>query len=312
MRAPVEVSLAGYETTGKGGLDRLNYEYVLPSDETLTYFAGKGIRIIRLPLYWDRLQPAPFGALATDKAAELDAFLDRASRHGVRVIADLHAFGRRDDHVLGSPELPITALSSFWGEFSERFRGRFFGYDIMNEPHDMPSTRTWPDAAQATVDEIRQHDRTTTLYVEGDDWSNAARWPRSNGSLNIHDPVGRLVYSAHLYFDHDTSGQYRVGYDEDGATPVIGAERLQPFVDWLRTHKVRGHIGEFGAPYGDPRWIRVLDEFLNAVVDDRDVLTGVTYWAAGDWMDFYDLTLQPAKDGKWTDRPQLFTLLRQR
>jgi endoglucanase len=78
----------------------------------------------------------------------------------------------------------------------------------------------------------------------------------------VHDPAGRIVYSAHLYFDADHSGQYRKPYAQDGATPEIGAHRLAPFVGWLRLHHLRGQIGEMGVPYDDPAWLPVLDRFL--------------------------------------------------
>jgi endoglucanase len=128
----------------------------------------------------------------------------------------------------------------------------------------------------------------------------------------VHDPAGRIVYSAHLYFDADHSGQYRKPYAQDGATPEIGAHRLAPFVGWLRLHHLRGQIGEMGVPYDDPAWLPVLDRFLDAARRSCDVLEGSAYWMAGDWADRYALTLQPAADGRWADRPQMKVLMRPR
>lgn len=306
-RARIEINLGGYENTGP----RPGIDYNLPSAATLQYFVRKGITTVRLPMYWNRLQPTAFGPLDPAKVDELAAFLDLADRSGVKVIADLHGFGGRDGQLLGSPELPIGALASFWGPFAARFANRLHGYDLMNEPHDMPSPEAWPSAAQAAVDEIRKHDRRTHIYVEGDDWSNAERWTSTNDDLNIRDPSNRIIYSAHIYFDADTSGQYRKGYAADGADPAIGVRRIAPFVAWLRAHKFRGHIGEFGVPHDDPRWIAVLDGFTGAVRDNRDVLTGASYFAAGDWMDWYPLTLQPDATFR-IDRPQLKVLTRSR
>jgi endoglucanase len=308
-----ELSLGGYQSDAHlNPDDRLNVDYVLPSDETMRYFLAKGFKTFRLPMYWNRLQPKIGGPLDPDKLIELDAFLKRADALGVVFIPDLHAFGRRDGFVLGSKELPIEALASFWGQFSARYKDRFAGYDIMNEPHDMPSPTVWPRAAQATITAIRNYDTTTSIYVEGDDWSNAERWPRSNSSLNLlDDPARRIIFSAHQYFDRNTSGQYTLSFDKDGATPDIGAKRLAPFVNWLRSHRLKGHIGEYGIPYDDPRWLPVLDNFLIAANANRDVLIGTTYWAAGDWADTYALTVQPAKGG-WTDRPQLKILMKRR
>lgn len=308
-RPPIEVNLAGYEN---GGTIR-GTNYNLPSERTLHYFGTLGMRTIRLPMWWPRLQPVIGGALSEPHAAELEAFLRLARSLRVRVILDLHHFGRRDQAVLGTAALPIAALVDFWARVAHRFAGQAHGFDLMNEPHDMPTPQVWPAAAQACVDAVRRHDRTTYCYVEGDDWSSAQRWPLSNAGLSISDPADRLVYSAHIYFDRDTSGQYRQSYDADGATPDIGAERLAPFVEWLRKNKVRGHIGEFGVPYRDPRWLIVLDRFMEAVADARDVMTGAAYWAAGEWLDFYDLSLQPTVKGDaLIDQPQISVLTKPR
>ena len=304
----VQLNLSGNETAGA----LLNKEYVLPTEETLDYYARKGFVTFRLPMNWNRLQPEVGGPLVEAKLKEIDDFLKRADAKHLRVIPDLHEYGRKNGHALGSPELPTSALASFWGQFAKRYAGRFAGYDLMNEPHDMPSAKAWPEAAQLAVDAIRKVDRKTTIYVEGDDWSSANRWQRSNPDLNIKDPAHRLIYSAHIYFDNNTSGQYKTPYALDGATPAIGPTRLQPFVDWLRARKLKGHIGEYGVPKDDPRWLAVLDAFLNAVRDNGDVLTGSAYWTGGDWLDRYDLSVQPARDGKWADRPQLKVLLKHR
>jgi aryl-phospho-beta-D-glucosidase BglC (GH1 family) len=309
----VGVALFGAELDPKPGHpDVLDRDYVLPHADTLGYYSKKGFKTIRLPVNWIRLQPQVGGPLDATKLAELDGFLDLADSFGMRVVVDLHAYCRRGSKVLGTPDLPVDALASFWSQFARHFKGRFAGYDIMNEPHDMPNAQVWPQAAQLTVDAIRKEDPATTLYVEGDDWSSAQRWASSNATLAIKDPADHLVYSAHEYFDKDTSGQYRVSYDADGASPDVGARRLEPFVGWLRDHGAKGHIGEYGAPYADPRWVAVIDNFLDAVAANRDVLIGSSYWAGGQWADSYPLTIQPAKDGNWTDRPQMQVLLKPR
>jgi aryl-phospho-beta-D-glucosidase BglC (GH1 family) len=308
-RAPIEVNLAGYEN---GGTIR-DKNYNLPSERTLRYFRLAGISTVRLPTSWHRLQPTLLEPLSEPHAAELEQFLALARSLNMQIIIDLHSFARRDDAVLGTSRLPIAALTDFWERMARRFAGQAHGYDLMNEPHDLSAQTIWPSAAQACVDAVRRHDRTTFCYVEGDDWSNAARWQSSNADLAVADPAGRLIYSAHIYFDRDTSGQYRNSYDADGAYPTIGAERLAPFVAWCRDKKVRGHIGEFGVPYRDARWLTVLDVFVQAVADARDVLTGAAYWMAGEWVDFYELSLQPTiKDGQLIDQPQLSVLTRPR
>jgi endoglucanase len=127
----------------------------------------------------------------------------------------------------------------------------------------------------------------------------------SNGSLDIKDPANNLVYSAHIYFDEDSSGLYKVPYAKDGDKAGIVAKRVRPFVQWLRLRGFKGHIGESGVPRDHPGWLKVLDDMLKEVRASGDVLTGYAYWAGGDWTDSWNLTVQPETDGKWTDRPQM-------
>ena len=130
----------------------------------------------------------------------------------------------------------------------------------------------------------------------------AHSWKQNNDKLVLKDPSDNLVYEAHQYFDRDSSGTYRQSYDQGGATPNLGVERLGPFVEWLKEHKVRGFIGEFGVPDNDPRWLVVLDNFLAAMKQNG---IGGTYWAAGPWWGDYPLSAEPRK-GK--DRPQMEVL----
>jgi aryl-phospho-beta-D-glucosidase BglC (GH1 family) len=303
----VQVNLIGYENKGPV----FNRNYVLPDKRTIQYFVSKGVRVYRLPMLWERLQPEVMGPIDETKAEELDGFLEQAETAGIGIIADLHNYGRRGEVRLGDPGLPTSALGDFWMKFAKRFKGKFVGYDLMNEPHDMPNPTAWPVAAQMAVDDIRTVDTKTMIYVGGDsNWTVGGDWQTYNANLNIHDPAARLLYSHHVYFDKDTSGQYRNAFASDGVQTDIGVRRMKPFVDWLRQKGFKGHVGEFGIPYADSGWYPVLEEFLQYCSENRDVIKGVAYWGAGTWMDFYPLTLQPANDGRWIDRPQLKILLK--
>ncbi len=46
----------------------------------------------------------------------------------------------------------------------------------MNEPHDTQGL--WPRAAQTAVDSIRTVDMKTPIFIAGDSWSSAQRWPQ--------------------------------------------------------------------------------------------------------------------------------------
>jgi endoglucanase len=74
---------------------------------------------------------------------------------------------------------------------------------------------------------------------------------------------------------------------------------------WLKEHKLRGFLGEFGGS-GDPTSVAALDDMLKLLDSNTDVWLGWTYWAAGPWWGpGYFASIEPL-DGK--DRPQMSAL----
>jgi endoglucanase len=280
-------------------------EYVYPSEGELDYYNGKRLPLIRLPFSWERVQLDLFGPLNQVEVARIRGFVTSANARGMQVILDAHDFGRYrpfdEATVIGSAAVPIAGFQDFWTKMAAEFAGvaGIFGYDIENEPHDMGGSAVWPRAAQAAVDGIRTVDRSTAIIVEGDGWSNAAHWRSMNSQLAIDDPSDHIIFSAHLYFDRDGSGRYVGTYDQEQAYPDIGADRLRPFAEWLKQHRYSGYIGEYGVPGDDPRWLTVLDRFLEAV---RKEDLPATYWAGGPWWGDYPLSVEPANG---EDRPQM-------
>jgi len=298
----IGVSLACTEF-GKvpGTIDR---DYTYPGEKHFAYLKGKGLLVVRLPVKWERLQREPMGQLDEAEMARLDQVVGFARKHGIRLLLDLHNYARYGKMLIGTPELPNEAFADFWRKLAAHFRDEaaIFAYGLMNEPHDTGGL--WPAAAQAAIDAVRSVDTTHSIFVCGDGWSGAHSWQAINGKLALKDPEDNLVYEAHQYFDRDSSGTYKQGYDESGASPTIGVDRLKPFADWLAQHHARGFIGEFGVPDDDPRWLVVLDNFLAAMSEHQ---IGGTYWAAGPWWGKYPQSVEPL-DGQ--DRPQMAVLER--
>jgi aryl-phospho-beta-D-glucosidase BglC (GH1 family) len=261
----------------------------------VAYLRSNNISLVRLPIAWERVQTTLGGPLNQTYLAALTSFISTASAHGMRVIVDVHNYGRYNRRwaqdaaanygyvavgkgdVIGSPAVPISAFVDLWTKLAGALKGTpgLTYYDIMNEPYDMGATNSWPSAAQAAVNAIRLVDMDTSILVEGTQWASARWWPSDNGSLNINDPANKLLYEAHLYFDSDGSGNYLQSYAQDKAYPTIGVDRLQPFLTWLTQNKAKGFLGEFGIPGNDPQWLPVLDNFLTALQDAG--LSG-TYW----------------------------------
>jgi endoglucanase len=277
--------------------------YIYPADPwRATYFAGHGLRLVRLPFMWERVQESAFGGLSSSDIAAIRSVLDTAQGAGQAVILDMHNFAR----YYGVPLTTADAakLANVWEQLAATFRGHpaLYGYELMNEPHDLPQGAAgWAALAQAATTAIRQVDSQAYVLVPGYGWQSALYWPNDNPTLDIADPAGRLLYAAHQYFDADGSGTYVSSYDAEGAYPSIGADRVQPFLNWLANRNARGVLTEYGVPGSDPRWLNVLDIFLSTISNSPSIQGG-TYWAAGPWWGSYPLSVEPTGAA---DQPQM-------
>jgi aryl-phospho-beta-D-glucosidase BglC (GH1 family) len=307
----VGLNVDGFDFNGAKLPGLPNTDFPVLDVKLLDYYLSKGIKVVRLPFLWERVQPALGGALDATYLGYLTTFVAGAATRGMRVILDVHDYGGYRGTKLGAVGGPTNAnLADLWTRLSTSFVGKpgVEGYDLMNEPSGMPSPAAWPLAAQAAVDAIRKVDTKTALYVEGDFYSSAARWVEVNGALDIVDPSKNVIYSAHCYLDRDASGTHFVWAEEvkNGVTVNVGVERLTPFVGWLKLHGFRGHIGEMGVGNDDPSWNVALDNAIAFL--KTSALVGVSYFAAGPWWGAYPSSAEPRAGGH--DAPQMQVLVK--
>lgn len=310
----IGVSLAGPEFGGRTeGFCNLtpgtvDVDYVFPNEDTIQFFASHEADFLRLPIRWERLQLQPGGPLNESYLKHILVFCDFAQKHNISVLVDLHNYGRYRLKVNGEVQsividqlvdgkIPVSRehLADFWRRLAARltFHKAVIGYGLMNEPHDMGDS-DWKKISQAAVDSIRTVDRKTTIVVAGDEWSSAINFERANGAdAWITDSIGPIVYEAHLYFDSDTSGEYKHSFaaeaklDRDFDNRAI--HRISPFLQWCTKNSVRGIVGEVGCP-ADLRW---KTHFQSSVSKCMKNNVSVCYWAAGPWWDNYPLSIQP-------------------
>lgn len=301
------VNLAGGEFGKTPGTYNVDYTY--PTMQELDYFKSKGLKLIRLPFKWERIQPTLGEALNVTELNRLVAVVDSASSRGLFIVLDMHNYGRRkvegSNQIIGTPAVKIEDIKYAWREIANTFKSKtnIWGYGIMNEPHDMLTSPTWFTIAQQIIAGIRTTDTTTSIIVGGDSWSSAERWVQSSDSLKyLADPSKKIIFEAHVYFDDDASGTYNDTYDNEKANANTGVTRVTPFVNWLKSNKLKGFIGEYGVPNNDSRWLIVLDNFLAFL--KSNCING-TYWAAGPWWGNYSLSVEP-KNG--ADQPQMSVL----
>lgn len=273
---------------------RYGQDYIYPSANDLDYYARKGFAVLRLPYLWERLQHSLFDPLDIAELDRIKQVIVAARALKMQVILSPHNFGRY--HINGKPTLIGTegvSVGSF-ADFSYKIAAAFagddaiYGLSLMNEPHD--SQGMWKQTAQAGLDAIRRADPDRLVLAPGDHWSSAYSWHQYNEDFLLHDPSFRVMYEAHQYFDADRTGTYKLGYSLGGATQNRGVEWTSPFVEWLKEHRQRGIITEFGVPNSDPRWGVLLRHLLVYLARNK---IPWTYWAGGPWLANYKLSVAP-------------------
>jgi Ca2+-binding RTX toxin-like protein len=280
--ATIGINISGGEFGGTGGTHNSTYHY--PTLSELKFYADKGVDFVRLPIRWERVQDALDGPLdLSGDIALIKQVLVNAASLGMDVIIDVHNYGRYNGVAIGAPGGPTAAqFADFWKKMAIEFKDMpaLAGYDLMNEPHDMPTATIWKEAAQAATNAIREVDMDNTVIIEGTAWAGAHSWLKYNADLIINDPANKIVYQAHQYFDADSSGDYGKTYEMEGADPMVGVRRLEPFVQWLEANNLKGMIGETGVPSDDPRWLEVQKNALDYMIEHN---LDVTAWASGTW-----------------------------
>lgn len=300
--------------TSVPGVEGTHYFY--PTAAAMNYYQSKGIRLIRFPFRWERIQLTPGGPLRASEMKRMDDVMRLAAERDMRVILDMHNFS---DYFLGGvrykigmPGSPITAehFRDVWRRIVEHYQAIpelaeiIYAYDIMNEPtyyaNDPTTPTLWPSLAQSVVDTIRATDPHCWIMISGDAYSQATNWELFNEGLLIHDPSDRIIYQAHTYFDLSRAGTYKLGgYDAEEAYPEVALDRVRPFIDWVQKKNVRGFVGEYGVPRDDPRWQTVLQNLLVYLQDNG---VGGAYWCAGPNTVNNPLTAEPLNG---VDRPAM-------
>ncbi len=222
---PVNEAVSGFSNANPG---RPGVDYLYPSQATFDALAARGTGFVRLPVRWERLQPALGEPLDPGEAARLVAALDRAHEAGLDVIVDVHNYGayyladassgRGVRRPIGSTAVPVTAFADLWRRLSELLAGNpaVTGYGLMNEPVGMRGAAVWEAASRSAAAAIRGTGDTTRIFVQSYDWGGvrqfAAEHPRGPWLREAN-----VWYEAHQYFDADRSARYAASFDDEAA-----------------------------------------------------------------------------------------------
>ncbi|KTT43732.1 cellulase [Pseudomonas oryzihabitans] len=301
------VSLVGLNLSGAGfapqvlpGINGTNY--IFPVEAYFQQWSARGVKLIRFPIIWERLQPTLGGPLDSAYVALVNQTFGYAQKHGIKIILDLHNYARYRGQVIGTSGVPYARYQEIMTHIARQWSGQssLYAYDIMNEPHD--AMAYWPTAAQYGINGVRAVDSTRPVIVEGNGWSSATRWAEFNDALlGLKDPANNIIFSAHSYFDENAGGSYDKT-DVNTLDANYGVTRVKPFVDWLKKNGKRGYIGEFGVPDNNPRWNLLMDNMLAYL---KQNCIPASYWAAGPGWGSYFMSVEPING---QERPQWPTL----
>lgn len=231
------INTEGDYASGNSG--ELFQAYTYPSRNSLTYLADRGITSTRFAVLWERLQPEPYGPLDPVEVDRVRAVFHFADEAGIDLVLDVHNFARYvqgDDDSrtvlrIGDPELPGSALADLWTKLATEFHQEpaLSGYDLMNEPFDLPGgAATWEQASLETAEAIRQIDAERPLWIEGYDWAGAHVWTKHHDEPWVPSSLNPVVYQAHQYWDASYAGAYENSYGEENAAIEAAGSPCRP------------------------------------------------------------------------------------
>lgn len=281
-----------------------NYGY--PPLACVDYYAATGMRIIRLPIVWERIQPTMYAPLDVQEMGRIDEVVSHAIAQGMKVGIDLHNSGYRWSDLIGSKAVPDEAFAHLWGEIARHYKDQpEILFMLMSEPYDQ-CARQWIRTANKAIAAIRATGATQTIVVPGSYYDGGWTWTKSDNAKvvgeGVKDPLNNFMFEIHQYMDANAAGG-TAGI----VSPTIGADRLADVTNWARA---RGHqlfLGEFAAA-SDPTSMTALRNMLQYLAENGDVWKYATWWGGGDRWANYQFGLDPADYDNPVDQPQMALL----
>jgi len=296
----VGVDISSGEYGAAGGA--LGADYVYPSQAEIDYYASEGMTVVRMPFLLERLEPVPGGPLDPSQVADLQQVISWAQADGMDVILDPHNYGDAWGDPIGAAAggTPDAAFENFWSSTASAFAGDanvVFG--LMNEP-GAQTPASWAASANAAIAGIRGAGASQEILVPGADGDSASTWASSGNAAALNpatvvDPGNNWAIEVHQYLDPDGSGT-----DYGPVTdPTVGVERLTEVTQWAEQNGVALFLGETGVP-GDAQSLAALQNTLSFMEQNASAWQGAAYWAGGQWLGPYPLSIEPAGLGTGT------------
>lgn len=302
-KCSIGVVLSGGEFTPGSNVYGHNYGY--PPKGSIDYYASKGMKIIRLPFIWERVQPKLYGDLDVVEMQRIDEVVDYALSRGMKVGLDLHNGGYRFDELIGNSAVPDKAFADVWSKLAAHYMSKpDVLFMLMSEPYDQ-SARQWVRTANAAIAAIRSVGATQVIVVPGSYYDGGWTWCKSDNArraAGIHDPHNNYMIEIHQYMDGNAAGG-----TSSIVSPTIGADRLADVTLWARANGKKLFLGEFAAA-ADHVSMNALETMLRYVTNNSDVWSYATWWGGGDRWSNYIFELDPKDYTNPVDRPQMAAL----
>ena len=248
------VNLAGAEFSDRGPNGSLDLSvpgagYYYPDDQgTFTFLKSRGVDLVRFPIRWERWQRTLKGALDNSELAMMDAMMTLAQNAGVKVLIDMHNYGRYDTTPTGANTngvlnlgqntnngtgSMISAFADFWTKVAQRYKDHpaLWGYGLCNEPYGLDGgVNTWQEASRQVTEAIRLVDQNHIIAVGGYFYSTVPGWLEQNGPtawLTETIPAGQtgagqprntdplIRFEGHHYWDINFNGGFEDIYDTE-------------------------------------------------------------------------------------------------
>ncbi len=279
-------------------------DYIYPDSRAAAPFVEAGMKIVRVPILWERIQPNAHRALDAIEMNRLDQSIAQLGDFAIIVI-DVSNFGKLRGVRLDRISDGSAALADLWTRLATHYGSNpSIAFGLMNEPNGIPASR-WRTMVDQSVSAIRATGASNLILVPGTAWTAAHSWLSGGNTSNavafqnFRDPGDNFAFEMHQYVDADSSGTHTTCVD-----PTVAAQRLRPATNWLRQHRFRAYLGEFGAA-ANADCLRALSALLTELYRSPDVWIGWSYWAGGNWWGKYPLSVQPSGS---TQKPQMTVL----
>ena len=120
----VNLASAEFGVPGRNGPGEHGHDYVYPIaayapgyDEP-EFLAAQGVNLFRLPVSWERLQPALFAPLDAAELGRLRHTVETLRALGAYVVVDVHNYARYGGLLIGTDDVPTAAFGDFWARLA--------------------------------------------------------------------------------------------------------------------------------------------------------------------------------------------------